>query len=487
MSKIINFEWRHLDLNSSTCSRCSETGKNIQEVILELKDEFKDDLDVSYIEVKLDKTRLKESNLVLINGIEIEKILDEMTASENDCPSCGDLLQEQACCRTLIEKDGTVHEEISKEILSKAAHAILLKGDEKESCCCSSEKSCCSSKPNRLKTQLIILVFSLLVWTFIYSYLPSVSKFVAYTLLRLKEGTHLGASLEFFFLDVPKVLMLLALIVFFVGIIRSFFTPERTRKILAGKKESIGNVLAAMLGIVTPFCSCSAVPLFIGFVSAGVPLGVTFSFLISAPMINEIALVLLYGMFGWKVAMIYLSTGLIIAIVSGWIIGRLKMEAYIEDWVRNAKAPVTMEAEKSEQWSERIDYGLQAVKDIVGKVWLYVVLGIAVGAGIHGYVPEDFMASIMGKESWWSVPLAVIIGVPLYSNAAGIIPIVHALLEKGAALGTVLAFMMAVIGLSLPEMIILRKVLKIRLITVFVGVVAGGILLTGYLFNFIIR
>ncbi len=335
----------------------------------------------------------------------------------------------------------------------------------------------------KLRNQIIIGIVALIVWIALYLNLSLISKFITYSLLPLEEGAHFGASLEFFFFDVPKVFMLLTLIVFFVGIIRSFFTPERTRKILAGKNESVGNVLAALLGIVTPFCSCSAVPLFIGFVSAGVPLGVTFSFLISAPMVNEIALVLLYGMFGFKVAAIYLSTGLFIAIISGWIIGRLKMETYIEDWVKDTRAPMLSDATTPEAWSERIEYGVSAVKEIVGKVWVYVILGIAVGAGIHGYVPEDFMASIMGREAWWSVPIAVLIGVPLYSNAAGIIPIVHALLEKGAALGTVLAFMMAVIGLSLPETIILRKVLKPRLIAVFIGVVAFGILTVGYLFN----
>ncbi|MBF0313136.1 MAG: permease [Oligoflexia bacterium] len=362
-----------------------------------------------------------------------------------------------------------------------------LEKDKKGSCACKSASSCCNRSSNnvdqRLKQYIMGGVLGLVLWIVLYSYLPAFSRMVAYTFFNLKEGTHLGASVEFFFLDVPKVLMLLILVVFFVGVIRSFFTPERTRKILAGKKESVGNVLAALLGIVTPFCSCSAVPLFIGFVSAGVPLGVTFSFLISAPMVNEIALVLLYGMFGWKVAMLYLSTGLVIAILSGWVIGRLKMEKYIEEWVKNAKPPVQAEVASSEQWSERIEYGVQAVKDIVGKVWIYVVIGIAVGAGIHGYVPQEFMASIMGKDAWWSVPLAVVIGVPLYSNAAGIIPIVHALLEKGAALGTVLAFMMAVIGLSLPEVIILRKVLRPPLIAAFIGIVAIGILIVGYLFN----
>ncbi|MCX5758476.1 MAG: permease, partial [Candidatus Hydrogenedentes bacterium] len=278
---------------------------------------------------------------------------------------------------------------------------------------------------------------------------------------------------------------LLTVVVFVVGIIRSFFSPTRTRAILAGRNESLGNVLAAGLGVVTPFCSCSAVPLFIGFVTAGVPLGVTFSFLISAPMVNEIALVLLYGLFGWQVAALYLSTGLLIAIVSGWIIGRLHLEHYVEEWVYAVQVG-DQPGDEPMTWADRIRHGGNAVREIVGKVWPYVLLGIAVGAGIHGYVPQDFMASIMGKGAWWSVPLAVVIGVPMYSNAAGIIPIVQALLEKGAALGTVLAFMMAVIGLSLPETIILRKVLKPTLIAVFIGVVATGILIVGYLFNLVL-
>ncbi|MEI6219596.1 MAG: permease, partial [bacterium] len=266
------------------------------------------------------------------------------------------------------------------------------------------------------------------------------------------------------------------------GIIRSFFTPERTRRILAGKRESAGNVLAALLGVVTPFCSCSAVPLFIGFVTTGVPLGVTFSFLVSSPMVNEVALVLLFGLFGWKVAAIYLGTGLSIAIVSGWVIGRLKMESHVESWVYETKIGDAV-PEMEPNWHARILLGSDAVKDIVGRVWIYVLIGIGVGAGIHGYVPEDFMASIMGRDAWWSVPLAVLIGVPMYSNATGIIPIVQALLGKGAALGTALAFMMAVIGLSLPEAIILRKVLKPRLLAVFFSIVAIGIMIVGFLFN----
>ncbi|MCX7045373.1 MAG: permease [Candidatus Sumerlaeota bacterium] len=303
----------------------------------------------------------------------------------------------------------------------------------------------------------------------------------------LTQGSHLAAALGFFLYEVPKVLMLLTLVVFGVGIIRSFFTPERTRRILAGgKRESAGNVLAAGLGIVTPFCSCSAVPLFIGFVTAGVPLGVTFSFLISAPMINEIAAVLLWDMLGWKVATLYVGTGLAIAIGAGWVIGRMKMERFVEGWVYQMQsAGGNGGTEERMTWNDRMRYGLGQMRDIVGRVWLYVVIGIAVGAGIHGYVPQDFMAKIMGRGVWWGVPMAVAIGIPMYSNAAGIVPVVQALLGKGAALGTTLAFMMSVIALSLPEVIILRKVLKPALIAVFVSVVGSGILAVGYLFNFV--
>lgn len=333
---------------------------------------------------------------------------------------------------------------------------------------------------------LLLGIVWAVIWTGLYYNLAPISKWLTYSLFRLPRGTHFSAAVEFFVFEVPKVLLLLTVVVFVVGIIRSFFTPERTRAILAGKRESLGNVLAACLGIVTPFCSCSAVPLFIGFVTAGVPLGVTFSFLIAAPMINEIALGLLFSLFGWKVAAIYLGTGLTVAIGAGWIMGRLKMEKYVEAWVYQTQVGAGAASDQTLTWAERIGLGGTAVKDIVGRVWLYVMIGIAVGAGIHGYVPEQFMASFMGKGAWWSVPLAVVIGVPMYSNAAGIIPIVEALLGKGAALGTVLAFMMAVIGLSLPEAVILRKVLKLRLLFTFFGVVAAGILLVGYLFNFMI-
>ncbi len=328
-------------------------------------------------------------------------------------------------------------------------------------------------------------LLALALWFAIYRQLSPLADFIAFTLLNLSPESRLGKATQFFLYDTPKVLMLLVLVVFAVGILRSFFTPERTRKILAGKRESVGNVLAALLGIATPFCSCSAVPLFIGFVTAGIPLGVTFSFLIAAPMVNEVALVLLYGLLGWKVAGLYLVTGLVIAIVAGWTIGRLHMEKYVEEWVKHVLAGGG-EANAPGNLRERVEYGRQAVQDIVGRVWVYVILGIAVGAGIHGYVPEGFMASIMGKSAWWSVPLAVVIGIPMYANAAGIVPVIQALLAKGAALGTALAFMMSVIALSLPEMVILRKVLKPALIATFVGVVGSGILLVGYLFNLVI-
>mgnify|MGYP003334374630 FL=1 len=326
------------------------------------------------------------------------------------------------------------------------------------------------------------LVLAVLVWYGLYESLAPASEWLV-SLLPIDRQSHLGGALQFFLYDTPKVLLLLTGVVFVMGMINSYFTPERTRAILAGKSEGVGNVMAASLGIVTPFCSCSAVPLFIGFVQAGVPLGITFSFLISAPMVNEVALTLLFSMFGWKVAGLYLILGLSVAIVSGWVIGKLKLENYLEDWVRNMPKTVASIGNDQLTLSDRIESGKTSVKEIVTKVWPYIIAGIAVGAGIHGYVPEEFMASLMGKEVWWSVPVAVLIGVPMYTNAAGIIPIVEALLAKGAALGTVLAFMMSVIALSLPEMIILRKVLRLRLIIIFASIVATGILLVGYIFN----
>jgi uncharacterized membrane protein YraQ (UPF0718 family) len=334
--------------------------------------------------------------------------------------------------------------------------------------------------------QTAALTAALAVWGLVYWRLPTAADWLTTSLLGLSADKSLGASVSFFLYEVPKVLLLLTLVVFVVGVIRSFFTPERTRRVLAGRRETAGSILAALLGVVTPFCSCSAVPLFIGFVTTGVPLGVTFSFLISAPMVNEVALALLFALFGWKVAALYAGTGLAIAIVAGLVIGRLRLERWVEPWVYGVEAAGGHPAEETFRGTERIAAGREAVREIVSRVWPYVVAGIAVGAGIHGYVPQDFMASFMGRDVWWSVPVAVLVGIPLYSNAAGIVPIVQALLTKGAALGTVLAFMMAVIALSLPEMVILRKVLTVRLIAVFVAVVGAGILLVGFLFNLVL-
>jgi uncharacterized membrane protein YraQ (UPF0718 family) len=325
-------------------------------------------------------------------------------------------------------------------------------------------------------------IAGLILWGLFYSQLIPFSNWVVAT-LPVKPESHLGAAVSFFAYDTPKVLMLLTLVVFGMGVVRSFFSPEKTRALLAGKREGAGNVLAAGLGVLTPFCSCSAIPMFIGFVSAGVPLGVTFSFLISAPMVNEVALGLLFGLVGWKIALIYLGFGLAVAIAAGWTIGRLHLENWLEEWVRNIRSSAAELPPENVTAVDRIKAGIEAVHEIVGKVWPWIIVGIAAGALIHGYAPTDFLAMIMGKGAWWSVPAAILIGIPMYSNAAGIIPVVQALLAKGAALGTVLAFMMSVIALSVPEMIILRKVLSLRLIAVFISVVGAGILAVGFLFN----
>ncbi len=323
-------------------------------------------------------------------------------------------------------------------------------------------------------------------WWGLYHLLPTLSNALV-AVLPVAPDSRLGEALAFFFYDVPKVFLLLIGVVFAMGVVRSFFSPERTRALLAGRREGVANGLAAGLGVLTPFCSCSAVPLFIGFLSAGIPLGVTFSFLIAAPMVNEVALILLIGLVGWPVALIYLGFGLGIAVLAGWVIGRLHLEGWLQDWVRDlATGPAATVEPEHLTMRQRYGKGLEAVRDIVGKVWIWIFLGIGVGAAIHGFVPEALMAQIMGADAWWSVPAAVVLGVPMYSNAAGVIPIVEALIGKGAALGTVLAFMMSVIALSLPEMIILRQVLTLRLIAVFIAVVASGILGVGLLFNLII-
>ena len=339
-----------------------------------------------------------------------------------------------------------------------------------------------TAERGRSARAVALTVVGVAIWAGVYAVLPSLSARIT-AALPLDPGGHAAEAVTFFLYDTPKVLMLLTLVVFAMGVVRSFFSPERTRALLSGRSEGVGNVAAAGLGILTPFCSCSAVPLFVGFVSAGVPLGVTLSFLIAAPMINEVAVVLLFGLVGWKVALIYVGFGLAIAILAGWVIGRLHLEHWLEDWVLKIRSAPAALAEASPSFADRVEAGREAVVDIVGRVWPWVVAGIAVGAFVHGWVPIELIASIMGRDAWWSVPAAVVIGVPIYSNAAGVIPVVEALLAKGAALGTVLAFMMSVIALSAPEFVILRKVMTLRLIAVFAAVVTLGILAVGFLFK----
>jgi uncharacterized membrane protein YraQ (UPF0718 family) len=324
------------------------------------------------------------------------------------------------------------------------------------------------------------------LWALLYTNLQRGADWLTYTLLGLDPASHFGTALNFFLYDVPKILLLLSGMIFLITLLRTFVTPEQTRRLLGGKREGVGNGLAALVGVVTPFCSCSAVPLFIGFVEAGIPLGVTLSFLIAAPMVNEVALVMLLGMFGWQIAALYLVSGLTVAILAGIVIGRLKLESEVEAFVYQVKAKQHAALHTHLSWPERFAEAFEKTREIVGKVWPLVVIGIAIGALLHGYIPQDALVNIMGADAWWSVPVAVLIGVPLYSNAAGVIPIVSVLLGKGAALGTALAFMMSVVALSLPEIIILRRVLKPRLIAIYTGVVALGIMLTGYLFNLVL-
>ena len=334
----------------------------------------------------------------------------------------------------------------------------------------------------------LLVIAAALAWWLLYRSLLPLATWLTYSVLGLEPGSQLGESIAFFLYDVPKILLLLSGMIFLITTVRTFFSAERTRQLLGGRREGIGNVLAASLGVVTPFCSCSAVPLFIGFVESGIPLGVTFSFLIAAPMVNEVALAMLFAMFGWQVGLLYMATGLVIAILAGLVIGRVpRVEEGVEDFVWQVRVGKRGAATDSKMtWSERFAIAWSSTREIVGKVWLYVIVGIAIGAVIHGYVPENALASIMGEGAWWSVPAAVALGVPMYSNAAGIVPVIEALIDKGAAVGTALAFMMAVVALSLPEIIILRRVLKPRLIATFIGVVAVGIAFTGYFFNLIL-
>lgn len=341
-------------------------------------------------------------------------------------------------------------------------------------------------RPTREDRPAFLIVGVLaIVWIIAYSNLQPLADWLTYTLMGLSRESQIGQAINFFVYDVPKILLLLSGMIFAISVLQTFLNPNKVRTAVEKRGEGVGNVLAAMFGALTPFCSCSSVPLFIGFVQAGIPLGITFSFLITSPIMNEVAFVMLLGLFGWQVALLYLVSGILIGVVAGWLLGRMKLERYVEGMVYEAaarKKPTTM-LEEQLTWTDRFERAAENTRDIVRKVWLFVVIGIGIGAFIHGFVPEDALTEIMGADAWWSVPVAVLVGIPMYSNAVGIIPIISAMLSKGAALGTALAFMMSVVALSLPEIIILRRVLKPRLIAIFVAVVASGIIVTGYLFN----
>jgi|SRR5665648_21879 len=337
-----------------------------------------------------------------------------------------------------------------------------------------------------MRNKSIIYIPILPMWIFLYVYKEASTNFIVYNWLSMPYESNLSNTIWFFISTLQKIFLLLVLVVFLAGILRSWFSPEKTRKFLEGKSLFAGNVMAALLGIVTPFCSCSAIPLFLGFIETGIPLGITFSFLIAAPMINEVAVIMLFSLFGWEVGMIYILLGLLIAIVSGWIIGRLKLEKWLQDWVQNLKFEVVSNDNKPLTFDDRIQAGKLAVKEIFVKIWPYVILGIAIGALVHGYVPNDSLASLINKSTWYSVPLAVLFGVPLYACSPGAVPIAYALIEKGVPLGTALAFMMSVIAISLPELIILNKVLKLQFILTFVGIIGIGIIIVGYLLNILL-
>jgi uncharacterized membrane protein YraQ (UPF0718 family) len=331
-----------------------------------------------------------------------------------------------------------------------------------------------------------LLTLAAALWLVAYNSIEALANWLAYGLLHLEQGSHLGESLAFFFYDVPKLFLLLGGMIFVITLFQTFIDTQKVRTLVEKRGEGIGNLMAALFGAVTPFCSCSSVPLFIGFVQAGIPLGITFSFLITSPLMNEVAFVLLIGLFGWKIAGLYLLSGVTIGVVSGFILGKLKLERYVEGFVYDIKAQANAEVfEEKLTWNERTSRAWDSTKEIVSKVFWYVIIGIGIGAFIHGYVPQNALTGIMGESAWWSVPASVLVGIPLYSNAAGVIPIVSALLDKGASFGAVLAFMMSVVGLSLPEMIILRRVLKPQLIAIFIGVIGVAIIITGYLFNLV--
>lgn len=363
-------------------------------------------------------------------------------------------------------------------------------------------KSCCGDSIESSKQQrqmkccplFLQILLGLAAWILVYLRLDALAGWFTYDLLRFKKGGHLAGAAEFFVADAPKVLMLLVLITFVIGITRTFLTPEQIRAMLAGRRGTYGYVLAAILGVPTPFCSCSAIPLFLGFLQSGIPLGITMSFLISCPVVNEVALAMLYGMYGWKIAGLYATLGMAKAVVSGMLIARMQPERFLEPWVAQLQSSAeqastdapSADASLPMTWSDRIASAATAVTEILAGTWHYLVGGIALGAVIYGYIPVAFVSQYMGEDAWWNVPAAVILGLPLYASAVGVIPIVQAVLAKGAALGTSLAFMMSVIGISIPELVMLRKVIRMPLIWLFVGFVALGIVVVGYIFNALI-
>jgi len=341
--------------------------------------------------------------------------------------------------------------------------------------------------PQSNKRLFITLALTAIGWLIVYNIIQPFANWIVHELLSLPQGSHLGESLAFFFYDVPKILLLLSGMIFLISLLQTFIDTQKVRVMVDKRGEGIGNILAALFGAITPFCSCSSVPLFIGFVQAGIPLGITFSFLITSPLMNEVAFVLLIGLFGWKIALLYLFSGITIGTISGLILGRMKLEHYVEGFVYDIKPQSSARIlEEKLPWNERVHRAVESTREIVRKVWLFVIVGIGIGAFIHGFVPQDALTGIMGKAAWWSVPISVLLGIPLYSNAAGIIPIVSALLSKGASLGTALAFMMSVVGLSLPEAIILKRVLKTSLLVTLFAVIGASIILTGYMFNWIL-
>ena len=322
------------------------------------------------------------------------------------------------------------------------------------------------------------------LWVAVYWVNGRIWDGLMYDLLGMDRADRLTETVHFFLYDMIKIVLLLVAIIFAVTVLRSYMSVERTRALLGGRREGVGNVMAAGLGVVTPFCSCSAVPAFIGFVAAGVPIGVTLSFLIASPMVNEVAIGLLLTLFGWQITALYIAAGLTIAVVAGWVLGHLGVERWVEPFVFETRLRGSLvDPGQGMPFDDRLRLGAEEVSSILRKIWPYLLVGIGLGAVIHGWVPEAFFVTHAGADNAFGVLVAVGIGVPLYSNAAGVLPLVEALHDKGLPMGTLLAFMMAVVALSLPELVLLRRVLKPQLLATYVAVVATGIVAVGYLFN----